>query len=118
MKEKIGNRLVRIGAMTRSQVNDVLKRQGEDDSRCFGEIAIALGYINDEAVMRYLEFKRGCHFQRDCHFYNIEGMTAHNKNLKEIYCQEWPEKCAIYQNKRIGKPVTITLWPSGKLQEV
>lgn len=117
MKEKIGNRLVHIGAMTRSQVNDVLKRQGEDDIRCFGEIAIALGYINDEAVMRYLEIKRGCHFQRDCHFYNIEGMTAHNKNLKEIYCQEWPEKCAIYQNKRIGKPVTITLWPSGKLQE-
>ena len=102
MKEKIGNRLVRIGAMTRSQVNDVLKRQGEDDSRCFGEIAIALGYINDEAVMQYLEIKRGCPFQRDCHFFNIEGMTVHNKN----------------QNKRIGKPVTITLWPSGKLQEV
>jgi hypothetical protein len=118
MRDKIGSRLIRIGAMTRAEVNDVLARQREGDSRCFGELAIALGYINDEAVRSYLKLMKGCPYMGDCHFYNIKGMTPHNKNLKEIYCQEWPEKCAIYQHKRIGKPIAITLWPSGRLQGV
>jgi len=29
---------------------------------------------------------------------------------------EWPQKCAIYQARNTGKPVSITLWPTGKLQ--
>jgi hypothetical protein len=117
MGARIGARLVRIGAMTRTQVTDVLKRQQEGDNRCFGELAIAMGYINDEAVMNYLKIMRGCPYEHDCHFFNIKGMTPHNRNLKEIYCQEWPERCAIYQYKRAGRPVSITLWPSGKLQQ-
>ncbi len=55
--EKIGEGLVRIGAMTEEQVKDVLKRQKEGDKRLFGEIAISLGYVNDEAIRKYLESK-------------------------------------------------------------
>ncbi len=55
--EKIGEGLVRIGAMTEEQVKEVLKRQAEGDTRLFGEIAISLGYINDEAIKKYLESK-------------------------------------------------------------
>lgn len=54
MEEKIGEALVRIGAMQFYQVEDVLRVQKEGDSRLFGEIAIELGYIDDEAISRYL----------------------------------------------------------------
>jgi len=57
MEERIGEGLVRIGAMTEEQVKDVLSRQKDDTKRLFGEIAIELGYINDEAIMRYLDSK-------------------------------------------------------------
>jgi hypothetical protein len=36
-------------------------------------------------------------------------MTPANKRLKEIYCLESPKKCAIYETKATGKPVSITL---------
>ncbi len=52
--EKIADGLCRIGAITRSQAEDVLKRQSSGDSRSFGQIAIELGYIDDEAISRYL----------------------------------------------------------------
>ena len=55
--ERIGEGLIRIGAMTEEQVKDVLKRQKEGDTRLFGEIAISLGYIDDEAIRKYLESK-------------------------------------------------------------
>ncbi len=54
MEEKIGEALVRIGAMKPYQVEDVLRVQKEGDGRLFGEIAIELGYIDDEAISRYL----------------------------------------------------------------
>ena len=49
MAERIGDFLLRIGAMTRDQVDEVLKAQSEDDDeepRMFGEIAIEKGYIH------------------------------------------------------------------------
>jgi hypothetical protein len=55
MTEKIGDVLVRIGAMTVEQVEEVLRTQEAGDTRIFGEIAIELGYINDEALQRYVE---------------------------------------------------------------
>lgn len=57
-----------------------------------------------------------CRFRQACHFYNIRQMTPHSARLKEAYCVEWPEKCAIYVAKATGKPVSITLWPAGKLK--
>ena len=58
MSEKIGEGLVRIGVMTKAQVDEVLQKQKNGDDRLFGEIAIELGYINDEALMSYLNIKR------------------------------------------------------------
>jgi hypothetical protein len=57
-----------------------------------------------------------CQFRQTCHFYTMQHMTPANKRLKEIYCVEWPQKCAIYAAKAAGRPVSITLWPTGKLR--
>ena len=57
MSEKIGEVLVRIGAMKSFQVEGVLRAQRAGDSRLFGEIAIDFGYINDEVLKKYVEAK-------------------------------------------------------------
>ncbi len=57
MADRIGDNLVKIGAMTQEQVDDVLQRQKDGDSRLFGEIAIELEYIDDEVIAEYLERK-------------------------------------------------------------
>ena len=56
MAEKIGEFLTRTGAMTSSQVNIVLQVQKGGDKRRFGEIALKLGYINDDAIKRYVDY--------------------------------------------------------------
>jgi hypothetical protein len=58
MEERIGEALVRIGAMKTYQVEDVLRLQAGGDRRLFGEIAIELGYIDDSAIRKYLGDKR------------------------------------------------------------
>jgi hypothetical protein len=62
------------------------------------------------------ESESDCEYRKICHFYNMKNMTQANKRLKELYWIEWPQKCAIYQAKATGKPVPITLWPTGNLQ--
>jgi hypothetical protein len=57
VEERIGEALVRIGAMTSEQVNQVLKLQQDGDNRLFGEIAIEQGFINDKAIRAYLDAK-------------------------------------------------------------
>jgi len=57
MEEKIGAFLVQIGVMKPYEVDDVLRVQKEGDARLFGEIAIELGYIDDEAIKGYIEFR-------------------------------------------------------------
>ncbi len=57
MADRIGDNLVKIGAMTQEQVEDVLQRQKNGDTRLFGEIAIELEYIDDEVIAEYLERK-------------------------------------------------------------
>ena len=60
MSEKIGEFLIRIGAMTSAQVEEVLSAQEEsDEPRMFGEIAIERGFIDDEALRRYVEERSG-----------------------------------------------------------
>jgi hypothetical protein len=59
MEERIGEALVRIGAMKSYQVDDVLRLQAGGDRRMFGEIAIELGYIDDQAIRKYLSSKKG-----------------------------------------------------------
>ena len=113
MNEKIGEGLIRIGAITRAQVEELLRQQRAGDDRLFGEIAIDLRFINEAAIKSYLNVKTDCRFQVDCHFYRISEMTAYTSRLKEIYCERWPETCAIYQRKLEGKPITSRLWPTG-----
>ncbi len=60
MSEKIGEFLIRIGAMSSDQVEEVLTAQEEsDEPRMFGEIAIEKGFINDDALRRYVEERSG-----------------------------------------------------------
>jgi len=56
MTERIGDFLVKIGAMKLHQVEDVLRAQKAGDKRRFGEIAIELHYINDDAIKRYVDY--------------------------------------------------------------
>ncbi|MEE8590256.1 MAG: hypothetical protein V3T35_02940 [Spirochaetia bacterium] len=58
MEERIGEALVRIGAMTPEQVDQALKLQKDGDKRLFGEIAIEKGFINDKAIRAYLDAKK------------------------------------------------------------
>ena len=58
MEERIGEALVRIGAMTPEQVDEVLKLQQDGDNRLFGEIAIGEGFINDKAIKAYLDSRK------------------------------------------------------------
>jgi len=115
MSEKIGEGLVRIGAMTRQQMEEVLRRQEAGDGRLFGEIAIELGFVDDQAVQSYFGVKLECRFRGTCHFYGIPNKLPSNERLKELYCVNRPPSCAIYQAKAAGKPIPITLWPTGKI---
>ncbi|UCF98056.1 MAG: hypothetical protein JSV89_00620 [Spirochaetaceae bacterium] len=58
MEERIGEALVRIGAMIPEQVDQVLKLQQDGDKRLFGEIAIEQGFINDKAIRAYLDSRK------------------------------------------------------------
>ena len=55
IEEKIGEGLIRIHAIKKEQVEDVLKRQKNGDDRLFGEIAVELGYVDVQAVIDYLK---------------------------------------------------------------
>jgi len=53
-KEKIGDFLIGIGSMTAEQRDEVLQRQAEGDRRLFGEIARELGFIDNQAIKKFL----------------------------------------------------------------
>ncbi len=56
MEERIGDFLLRIGAMSKAQVDAVVKAQENDEElRMFGEIAIEMGFIDDSAITAYLD---------------------------------------------------------------
>jgi len=56
MTDRIGDFLVKIGVMKLRQVEDVLSKQQTGDKRRFGEIAIAMRYIHDDAIKRYVDY--------------------------------------------------------------
>jgi hypothetical protein len=56
MAHRIGDFLVQIGAMTREQVNEVLRMQQAGDARIFGEIALDLHFLDDDAIKRYVDY--------------------------------------------------------------
>ena len=57
MTERIGDGLVRIGAMSEEQRDKVLQMQNDGDERMFGEIAIDLKFIDDQAILDFLASK-------------------------------------------------------------
>jgi hypothetical protein len=57
MNDRIGEFLVKIGAMRSWQVEDVMRVQAAGDGRLFGEIAIELRYINDDALRKYIQYR-------------------------------------------------------------
>jgi hypothetical protein len=50
MAERIGDFLVRTNAMQQVQVDEVLRAQKAGDTRSFGEIAMALGFVSKAAL--------------------------------------------------------------------
>jgi len=54
----IGYQLLKMGLMTKEQVDTVVEKQSKDDVRLFGEIAIEMGFIDELALMKYLESKK------------------------------------------------------------
>jgi hypothetical protein len=52
---RIGDFLIKIGALNQQQVDDVLEHQKQGDTRIFGEIALELHYLNDDAIKRYID---------------------------------------------------------------
>jgi hypothetical protein len=56
MADRIGDFLVRTKAMKPDQVEEVLRIQKSGDKRLFGEIALELRYIKDDAIKRYVDF--------------------------------------------------------------
>jgi len=54
--DRIGEFLVRMKAITPGQVREVLEAQQAGDGRRFGEIAVALGFVQSHAVRSYIEF--------------------------------------------------------------
>jgi hypothetical protein len=56
MAERIGDFLVKIGAMTPEQVQAVLRLQEMGNRQRFGDIALALGYLSDNSLKRYTDY--------------------------------------------------------------
>lgn len=56
MQKRIGEILVQMGAIKPEQVEAVLAAQKAGDSRLFGQIALALGFIEDNSLRRYADF--------------------------------------------------------------
>lgn len=54
VEEKIGDGLVRRGAMEREEVEAVLKLQSAGDKRLFGEIAVDLGFLDVRELIDFL----------------------------------------------------------------
>ena len=56
-----------------------------------------------------------CEYRKTCHFFNMKNMTPENKRIRDFHCIEWPEKCEIHRARVLNMPVSITLWPTGKI---
>ena len=55
--EKIGEWLIRAGAMSLTDVETVLKEQREGNESLFGIIAMELGLIDPEVLLAFAEMK-------------------------------------------------------------
>jgi hypothetical protein len=56
MAERLSEVLVKAGCMTPVQVEVVLSAQRAGDKRSFGTIALALGFLDDDALRRCADY--------------------------------------------------------------
>jgi len=54
IQERIGEGLVRLGLLSQEKCDEILALQAGGDRRLFGEIALALGFIDFDALIDYL----------------------------------------------------------------
>ena len=54
MPERLGDYMIRTGAMNQSQVDEVARMKAAGDKRHFGDIAISLGFIKATDVEAFL----------------------------------------------------------------
>ena len=54
MAERIGDYMIRTGAMNQSQVDEVMGAKTAGDKRHFGDIAVSLGFIKLADVEAFL----------------------------------------------------------------
>jgi hypothetical protein len=54
MAERIGDYMLRTGALKQAQVDAVINAQKTGDKRTFGEIAVSLGFVSAAAVEAFL----------------------------------------------------------------
>jgi len=52
--ERLGEMLVRLGALSEDQVQEILTYQKEHPGMLFGQIAVQFGYITEEKLNAYL----------------------------------------------------------------
>jgi len=52
--ERLGELLLRLGALNQQQINDISSYQSKHPSMVFGQAAIKLGYITKDLLEEYL----------------------------------------------------------------
>ncbi len=52
--ERLGELLLRLGALTQHQIDNILEHQKEHKEMMFGQIAIGLGYLTPAVLEKYL----------------------------------------------------------------
>ena len=52
--ERLGEMLVRLGALKKEQIAEILSYQIEHPGMLFGQIAVQLGFITEEVLDKYL----------------------------------------------------------------
>jgi hypothetical protein len=56
MAMRMGDYLVSVGVLTEKQVSDIIRTQKEGDTRKFGDIAVAQGFMNESAIKRFDDY--------------------------------------------------------------
>jgi len=54
MSERMGDYMIRTGAMNQTQVDEVMRAKASGDKRPFGEIAVSMGFIAVANVEAFL----------------------------------------------------------------
>ena len=53
---KMGDYLVYIGVLTEAQISQVIQMQKDGDTRKFGELAVAKGFMEESAIRKFNDY--------------------------------------------------------------